>query len=110
MTCFPREAAAAGRVQSGPPLFLSPQHFCYAGSLARQERGLSYLGTWGQAMLENLLRIQQSHSGKLGSIAEAFQEVGIQASADLVIEMIRQRHQQEVDARLVETVRSYLQQ
>ena len=62
----------------------------------------------GQTVLENLVRIQQSRSGKLGSITEAFQEVGVQASADLILEMIRQRHQLDVDAKLVESVRNYL--
>ena len=45
---------------------------------------------------------------KIGCITDALREVGIQASAELIIEMIRQKHQQEVDTNLVESIRSYL--
>ena len=61
-------------------------------------------------MLENLVRLQQMQSGKLGSVTAAFQEAGIEASVDLIIEIIRQRHQQEVDAKMVESVRNFLKE
>jgi hypothetical protein len=53
---------------------------------------------------------EPSHNGmsKVGCITEAFQEVGHQASAALIVEMVRKRHQHDVDLKLVESIRELL--
>ena len=72
-----------------------------------RKRGFLISERGGKPMSEEAEQLRRKIS-KVGSITKAFQEVGIQASADLIIEMIRQKHQQEVDANMVESVRSYL--